>query len=231
MFDRIMRFGGGPEDWTQQRAMAGVRQQLLQVVHAATGHPGGRWEGPDSKATVEARVDPKSLVPAAKRVLSAELARAADADKTTRVELVGAGMFNDVPRDDLNLYLLMVVGVVEAWLGRPSEPVREMASGTGFLVHEDLGRAHVANSRWAEAEAEFRSALEMARLAPDGREGVALMAVADMTRVQGREAEARLLFREGLQVVDRLDENAGSRDYAVHWAERVRSQLPPDWLS
>ena len=222
MFGRVIKFGC---DQKRDHEFAVLRQQMLGIVLKAKGHDGGRWDGPGAKTSCVTSVVPSQLIPQAKKLFTAELAHDADINKNTRAELVGAMTWNEIHADDINPYLLIVVGAIEAWLGHPSESVRKMASATGTLVHENIGNGHVRNQRWDDAETEFRLALDMCHLAPDGREVMAMLKVGDMVRLQHRDEEAGQLFREALRLLDRLDPKVEFYGSAVHIANQVRSRF------
>lgn len=147
------------------------------------------------------------LVPSAKQIITAELAKRAEESLVEASSLVGynpvtfAGKLTGVPVDITNPFLILVLLTVESWLGpNRSENVRWAVSTAGSYFCGAVAQVCGQEQRWADSERYIRKDIEYQQLLGDPTAGlvVTLVNLGMAVYLQKRTDEARQIFQEAL---------------------------------
>lgn len=202
-----------------------IRQALDRLIRESkeTANRQARGSGSDNEFTFHiVRLAPEDLVPAARKIITLDVAKQTKKSFDDAELLAGPGAILQLRPEDVDFYLHLVLAVVESWLGKEeSSGIQFTVSNAGAYFHNSRGQAYAEAKRWKEAEEEVRQALAFDRIQPSASLVATLVNLGQMIHAQGRVAEARDYFQEALSIFQRLSPQAICYEQAQAAVEKV----------
>lgn len=204
-----MFFRRGPKLEDVRSQMVRLIQEAMAFAHhqarRSSAQPGER-----SLTIFIVSIDADDLVPRARTIITAAVAKRIEESYDNAIILAGMEAIATIPTEHLDLYLSTVLATVESWLNRGQSMIRSMISSNGSDFYNQQAQVQFVAKRWPEAERMAHKALEYDRLIRGIHSGLVVtpINIGHTLYYQERYVEAQQYYHQGLDVFAQLSPNA-----------------------